>query len=150
MRVKFNPARILELGIGPEIERNYSRIYRDEESRYHGHMLYEGFEGTVYALKIRGPVRSYYLKEPKAGSYTHFPAIAFDILDPRISRYWECEHKVYNEPGRNRRFDQTEIMTFAIKEWFSEPDFLLNLVEEKEREMAIMNRMAKLMDEEFG
>jgi len=149
MRVKFNPARILELGIGPEIERAYTTTYRDQDSKYHGNTLYDGFEGTVYALKKRGLITSYYLKEPKFGSYTHFPAIAFDILDPRISRYWEFRHIVHNLSGRNRRFDQIEIMTFAIKEWLSEPHFLLNLVEEEEREMAIMDRMAKLMDEEF-
>ena len=157
MKVRYNPSRIHELGIGPEIERNYASVYNSPSDRLysiHGNpfdrnLIDEGFECTVYALRQSGLLTSYYLLEPKWGSYTHFPGFCFDVIDPRISRYWVLRHNIVSLSGRNNSFEQEEVLFFSPKEWAEEPSFLSSLVEMEERETKIMNRIADLMDREF-
>lgn len=108
-----------------------------------------GYEANVYAISIRRDCTSFYIREPHYDTITHFPSICFDIVDNRISKYWHLKSNIV--PPRNGNFPEAafERTVFAIKEWIEEPRFLEYLVDDRERELSIMNAMAKLMDEEF-
>lgn len=108
-----------------------------------------GYEATVYAMAIRGPVTQYFIREPRHGSITHFAAPAFDVVDNRISSLWHYRRKIVPESGSFFPRPTVEYALFAIQEWIDEPRFHEGVVEEWDREFAIMNAKAAFMDHEF-
>ena len=153
MKVRFERKNLNGLEISPLALSMYNDTYdrhNDSENKdYRGNMISVGHEAIVYAMNISGPCAKFYIREPKTNSITHFPAPCFKILDNRVSRYWNIRRELL--PKRDGVFplEPREYTTFAIKEWIEEPRFLEFLVDEKEREIKIMNKMAALMDREF-
>lgn len=104
-----------------------------------------GKEYTVYAVTIRRGCPFYFVAGTDIyQSYQSIPAVCFDVMDARLSRYWRIETRVV-EHGR----DQLLHTTLAFREWF-EPMFLANLVDGRPHEVERMRTIAAEMDQEFG
>ena len=155
MRVKYVRKNANGLGLGRPLLRETNYLYDSrgpENNKDYGsknRFLTLGHEANVYAISIRRDCTSFYIKEPHYNTVTHFPSICFDIIDKRISKYWQIKSNIV--PPTNGNFPEPafERTVFAIAEWIEEPRFLEYLVDDKERELGIMNAMIKLMDEEF-
>ena len=101
---------------------------------------------TVYAVTIIRGCPFYCVSVPMGwgNRWGRIPSVCFETIDPRPSRYWHFETKVVRSAG-NEVFHTT----LAIPEWINEPAFLLNLVEDREREVSIMAEAVMRMDSEF-
>ena len=51
-------------------------------------IIEQGYESTVYAIRVHGTTMTYYIRDPKGPTVTHFPAFSFDVIDNRMSRHW--------------------------------------------------------------
>ena len=69
------------------------------------------------------------------------PAIFFDVVDDRLSRYWSLFYS-FTPYGPS-----TDIL---FREWGENESFYWNLVEGEDKEINDFARMGKLMDEEFA
>ncbi len=155
MRVKYIRKNANDLSLNRHSHRLYASSYDsrgpDEDKDYGGKnpFLKLGYEANVYAMKIRGECTSFYIMEPKFNTMTHFPSLCFEILDNRVSKYWHIDRDFVPRGEGNFPREPFEITVFAIREWIEEPRFLEFLVDDRERELGIMNKMIELMDEEF-
>ena len=105
-----------------------------------------GVAYTVYAISIIRGYPFYCVNVPRGWGdrWGSIPSVCFDIIDPRPSRYWYFDTRIARS-GNNEVFSST----LAIPEWINEPSFLANLVEDSEREVAIMAAATALMDAEY-
>lgn len=155
MRIKFVRRNGNGLDISRAMLRETDYIYdsrgpeNDKDYGSKNRFLSLGFEANVYAISFRRDCTSYYIREPIYDTITHFPSVCFDIVDSRISKYWHVKNYLVPQSDGHFPKDAFEKTVFAIEEWIKEPRFLEFLVDDKEREVTIMNKMCKLMDEEF-
>ena len=108
-----------------------------------------GYESHVYAIWINGGHISYYIRDPRFGDICHSPSICFEVIDPRVSNYWQIKHDYIKAIGKHALGEVFPRTWFAIKEWIEEPRFLEFYIDGKEREVAILESAAKLIEDEF-
>ncbi len=102
-----------------------------------------GKEYNVYAIAVLHGYLWFYLSHDYNLDYpVHKPVVLFDIVDPRVSQYWEIGFHLDKETGRK---DQI----IAYKEWVREPYYYGGLLEGEEREVKIYKHYKSLMDKEF-
>lgn len=155
MKVRFIRHSLEGLPLSHQAVEHYHHIYTQggpygSQNDLGGGLLHIGYEATVYALSITECVTRYFIREPKHGSITHFAAPAFDIVDGRVSSYWHYQRKIIPETVSVFPKPATEHALFAIQEWIEEPRFHEGVVEGWERETAIMEAKAAMMDNEFN
>ena len=121
---------------GEFLPENYldSSLYRTKETEF---KLIVGKEHTVYALYIgKNNVWDYICDE----RYTYFPiknyAPLFQIIDPRLSRYWRME------------LTENSLFTLAFEHWFYIPNYYEKLTEQDEQAVLIFEKYKELMDAE--
>lgn len=129
-----NGPRFLTVGVNARglLSESFSRV---PEHTVYGIRIKDGFQ---YLLLAR-----HYDRRPVDWGFA--PALCFEVIDGRPSSYWRFRHSV-------RRWQDQEILLseLAIPEWLAQDDFHFQLVETREREMAIMANAAALMDAEFA
>ena len=108
-----------------------------------------GYESHVYAIKIKGGHISYYVRDPLTGDIFHSPAICYEVIDPRMSRYWHIKHGYVKPKGYSPLGSIFPSTWIAIEEWIKEPRFLEFYVDGREREVSIMEAAAKKIEAEF-
>ncbi len=155
MRIRYIRKNANGLSLNRESIRIHNHSYDSrgpEDDKDYGSsnpFLTLGYETNVYAMTMGGGCDSFYIREPRFNTITHFPAICFEVLDSRVSKHWHLRRRFI--PSRDGYFPREPYVdtVFAIEEWIKEPRFLEFLVDDKERELGIMNKMIKLMDAEF-
>ena len=99
----------------------------------------------VYSITVHNNSIWYYICDDAFSYYPRWrPAPLFEVVDPRLSRYWiyefkKCKGFAYVQP------------IIAFPEWASNhPDFYDKLSDGDEREVALFNHYKELMDLEFS
>lgn len=118
------------------------KLNRDENTRF---PLTIGKTYVVYGLTVYLSHLWYYVCDD---DFTHFPvwkpAPLFEIVDPRVSRYWEINCSL---DGRGE--SDTGIIV-AYPEWARDPYYYEHLADNREAEVQIFSRYRKLIDEEYA
>ena len=95
---------------------------------------------TVFAISNFSGYTSYCIDE-ELSQPMWYPHILFEIIDPRISRYWIYKLKANLS---NKAFP-----FFGFSEWVQDPNFYTNLVDGDVEEMKIFEKYKKKMELEF-
>jgi hypothetical protein len=95
---------------------------------------------VVYAVEFRLNQVWYYISDDDDFEYPMAtPAPLFEVVDGRVSRYWEYAYT----PGHLDHF-----AILAFKEWIEDRFFYDRLTDKKEPELSVFQRMRNLIDEE--
>ncbi len=101
---------------------------------------------VVYVVTINsGGYASFFVKhETWPSTWEYVPAPCFEVIDGRVSRYWDF-HQSWKIVGSEPRC-RCEL---AIREWVEQPSFFVNLIDRKPEAIDVFSRAARLMDAEF-
>lgn len=107
-----------------------------------------GQEYTVYGITIRRGYPFYFVERsaPVPFDWGFIPSICFEMIDDRPSSLWRFEARIVTDHADNQIF----VSNLAIREWFDDRNFHLNLVEARAHEVTIMKRAAAFMNAEFS
>lgn len=115
-------------------------------------MAQTGDEFVVHGVDIIKGCPFYWAREPerphaqsKPFQWVRYPAVCFDVLDDRPSRYWRMRTTLERD-GTDQYF-RTRLM---IPPFFEEPHFMNRLLRGEDREYEIMSQAGDLMDAEFA
>lgn len=103
-----------------------------------------GREYVVYAIRVGSHAAPSYCvtrdnhRDPHDWGFV--PSLCFEILDPSVSKLWHFQVDTTHD-GRLT-------IKLAIKEWTEDPQFHLNLIERRDREVQIMLSATAAMDAE--
>lgn len=109
-------------------------LYRTQETQF---QLIVGKEYIVYALDSWQGDLWYYICDERYTYYPiHHPAPLFELVDPRLSKYWQFQ------------IASNGLFTFAFEQWFSIPFYYDKLTEQDSEAILIFEKIKELMDAE--
>lgn len=105
-------------------------------------------EYVVYALEWSEGMPGYILCHDNYSFYPmHYPAELFEIVDPKLSRYWVAGFQPVRRLGNTGPIVLPEIVV-GFPEWVADWGFRYWLTERREPEKSTWERYKRLMDEE--
>ncbi|TAH23697.1 MAG: hypothetical protein EAZ09_06630, partial [Oscillatoriales cyanobacterium] len=91
----------------------------------------------VYAIREWKGTIWYYICDDNYSYYPiHNPAPMFEVVDKRVSKYWQFE------------LSPNGLLMIAFEQWFTDPYFYDKLTDQEEAEVEIFDQVKELMDAE--
>lgn len=108
-----------------------------------------GEELTVYGMSFKLGICEYFFNDRRVGYLTRYPALFYDIVDDRMSRYWHMKYYTQQSEIRPKFGAGYPVTWIMFKEWIEEESFWQNYLDSKPRELAIALERIAQMDAEF-
>lgn len=137
MKIKLINEKLGDI-ISLETKKWLSKYFKLDEDILFG--LDKNSSYVVQAIAFIDSHPFFYVFDEDDSYPTPYPAMLFEIIDPRLSNYWKLG---YNGDG------ETGFSIIAFEEWASDPVFYERLVDEWPTELEVMRSRRKLIDEEF-
>lgn len=151
MKVRVSDEQLQTADLPDLVLDQYSYAYecfRSEPRKLPRHLA-DGHVSHVYAIEWRWGAASFWVRESIYGHIIPAPAAIFEVLDPRTSGYWTFHHRDQRQEGRAYLWDHYPVTLLAVPQWTDGSNFWERFVDGAEPESSEMERLAKLIENEF-